>query len=139
MLSAINNPSEEVGVKTKTLNLWCDVAEIWLPESYLIKSTSTFKWEDFKDCPCYVGVDLAATSDLTAVSYMIVKDGIYYFKTDYYVPESALLENERILNKAQQYNVNYVLIDKEYELDNVLMRGFRKIAKEETKSEHKSN
>jgi phage terminase large subunit-like protein len=39
-----------------------------------------------------VGVDLAATSDLTAVSYMIVKDGIYYFKTDYYVPESALLE-----------------------------------------------
>jgi phage terminase large subunit-like protein len=92
VLSAINNPSEEVGVKTKTLNLWCDVAEIWLPESYLIKSTSKFKWEDFKDCPCYVGVDLAATSDLTAVSYMIVKDGIYYFKTDYYVPESALLE-----------------------------------------------
>lgn len=92
VLSAINNPSEEVGVKTKTLNLWCDVAEVWLPESYLIKSTTKFKWEDFKDCPCYVGVDLAATSDLTAVSYMIVKDGIYYFKTDYYLPESALVE-----------------------------------------------
>lgn len=92
VLSAINNPSEEVGVKTKTLNLWCDVAEIWLPESYLIKSTSKFKWEDFKDCPCYVGVDLAATSDLTAVSYMLIKDGIYYFKTDYYLPESALVE-----------------------------------------------
>lgn len=92
VLSAINNPSEEVGVKTKTLNLWCDVAEVWLPESYLIKSTNKFKWDDFKDCPCYVGVDLAATSDLTAVSYMLIKDGIYYFKTDYYVPESALLE-----------------------------------------------
>ena len=92
VLSAINNPSEEVGVKTKTLNLWCDVAEVWLPESYLIKSTNKFKWDDFKDCPCYVGVDLAATSDLTAVSYMLIKDGIYYFKTDYYLPESALVE-----------------------------------------------
>jgi phage terminase large subunit-like protein len=92
VLSAINNPSEEVGVKTKTLNLWCDVAEVWLPESYLIKATTKFKWDDFKDCPCYVGVDLAATNDLTAVSYMVVKDGIYHFKTDYYVPESALVE-----------------------------------------------
>jgi len=37
-------------------------------------------------------VDLAATSDLTAVSYMVVKDDKYYFRTDYYLPESALRE-----------------------------------------------
>ena len=42
--------------------------------------------------PCYVGVDLAATSDLTAVSYMVVKDDKYYFRTDYYLPEAALRE-----------------------------------------------
>lgn len=90
--SAINNPSEEVGVKTKTLNLWCDTAEVWLPESYLIKSSGRISLEELKELPCYVGVDLAATSDLTAVSYLVIKDGIYYFWNHYYLPESALKE-----------------------------------------------
>lgn len=90
--SAINNPSEEVGVKTKTLNLWCDTSSVWLPESYIVRNSKEINLEDFRDCECYVGVDLAATSDLTAVSYLIVKDDIYYFKTDYYLPESALKE-----------------------------------------------
>ena len=92
VLSAINNPSEETGVKTKTLNLWCDTSEVWLPETYLVRASKKIDWNTLKDKPCYIGVDLAATSDLTAVSYMIVDDGIYYFKTDYYLPESALTE-----------------------------------------------
>lgn len=90
--SAINNPSEEVGVKTKTLNLWCDSAEVWLPDTYLVKASKKIDWSRFKDLPCYVGVDLAATSDLTAVSYLVVDDDKYYFRTDYYLPESALKE-----------------------------------------------
>ena len=90
--SAINNPSEEVGVKTKTLNLWCDSASVWLPESYIVRNTKKINLEEFRGCPCYIGVDLGATSDLTAVSYLVEKDGIYYFKTDYYLPESALKE-----------------------------------------------
>ena len=77
---------------TKTLNLWCDSVEVWLPESYLIKASKKDDWELLKDKPCYIGVDLAATSDLTAVSYMVVDDGIYHFRTDYYLPESALRE-----------------------------------------------
>ena len=90
--SAINNPSEEVGVKTKTLNIWCDTARVWLPETYIVKASKNIDWNSLKDCPCYVGVDLASTSDLTAVSYLVVKDGLYYFRTDYYLPESALTE-----------------------------------------------
>ncbi|WP_306556973.1 terminase TerL endonuclease subunit [Prevotella intermedia] len=86
----MNNPSEEVGVKTKTLNLWCDVADVWLPESYIVRASKEIHLEDFRDCECYIGVDLSATSDLTAVSYLIEKDNTYYFKTDYYLPESAL-------------------------------------------------
>ena len=90
--SAINNPSEEVGVKTKTLNLWCDTSEVWLPENYIVKASKDVNWEQFREMPCYVGVDLAATSDLTAVSYLVVNDDKYYFRTDYYLPEAALRE-----------------------------------------------
>lgn len=99
--SAINNPSEEVGVKTKTLNLWCDVADVWLPESYIVKASQRVDLREFKDMPCYIGVDLSATSDLTAVSYLIEKDGKFHFKTDYYLPESAL--NEKSNRELYKY------------------------------------
>lgn len=89
---AKNNPSEEVGVKTKTLNLWCDTATVWLPESHIIKCSQRINLDEFRDAECYVGVDLGATSDLTAVAYLIVQDDKYYFKCDYYLPEAALTE-----------------------------------------------
>lgn len=89
---AINNPSDEVGVKTKTLNLWCDSSNVWLPDEYIVRSSKQINLSDFKDETCYIGVDLGATSDLTAVAYLIVKDDKYYFKVHYYLPESALRE-----------------------------------------------
>lgn len=91
--SAKNNPSEEVGVKTKTLNMWCDSVEVWIPENYILSSTQSIDLKDFKDEICYIGVDLSATSDLTAVSYLIPKDDKYYFKVEYYLPECCLEDN----------------------------------------------
>lgn len=87
---AKNNPSEETGVKTKTLNLWCDSENVWLPDEYILRSSKNINLNNFKDQACYVGVDLGATSDLTAVSYLVVVDNKYYFKTHYYLPEDAL-------------------------------------------------
>lgn len=89
---AINNPADEVGVKTKTLNIWCDTIDTWMPEDYIIKGSKAIDLSQFEGMNCYIGVDLAATSDLTAVSYLIVDGDTYYFKTQYYLPESALVE-----------------------------------------------
>lgn len=90
VVSAKNNPSEEVGVKTKTLNIWCDAASVWIPDSYILKSSKDLDLNDFKGLPAYVGVDLSATSDLTAVSFMIPVNNKFYFKTLYYLPEACL-------------------------------------------------
>jgi len=87
---AKNNPSEETGVKTKTLNLWCDSENVWLPDEYILRSSKNIDLNDFKGEACYIGVDLGQTSDLTAVSYLVVVDNKYYFKTHYYLPEEAL-------------------------------------------------
>lgn len=92
--SAMNNPSEEVGVKTKNLNIWCDSAEVWISDNKIVKHTQKVDLKDFKDEICYIGVDLSATSDLTAVSYLVRKDDKYYFKIDYYLPESCLFDNQ---------------------------------------------
>ena len=103
IIRAKNNPSDEVGVLTKNLNQWCSSSSTWIPEHYILNSTGNVNLEEFKGCSCYMGIDLAATSDLTAVSLLIIKDDKYYFKTYYYLPESALAEKQnKELYKAWQ-------------------------------------
>jgi phage terminase large subunit-like protein len=90
---AKNNPSDEVGVRTKNLNQWCSSAMIWIPDGYIIHSTATVDLSAFsEDSVCYAGVDLGATSDLTAVAFLVVENGTYHFKVHYYLPELALIE-----------------------------------------------
>ena len=90
---AINNTSLEVGVRTKNLNQWVSSSDIWLSNELLLNCSQKLNYEDFSGLISYVGVDLAAVSDMTAVSYMIPKDGKFYFFVDYYLPASCLKDN----------------------------------------------
>lgn len=88
---ARNSPIEEVGVRTKTLNQWCDSMEVWIPDDYIIKYSRNIDISAFNDnISCYAGVDLSSTSDLTALTLMFIHECKYYFKTIYYLPEEAL-------------------------------------------------
>lgn len=88
---AVNSPSEEVGVRTKNINEWCDSAETWIPDDNILCVSENVDLSMFgPETECYVGIDLSATSDLAAVSYMIPYEGKMYFKTDYYLPREAL-------------------------------------------------
>lgn len=90
---AKNNPSDEVGVKTKTLNVWCDSSQSWIPDTYVNAATRDIDWSRFAGMPCYVGVDLGSTSDLTVMAWMIPDDdGVCWFGAHYYLPEAALHE-----------------------------------------------
>jgi phage terminase large subunit-like protein len=92
---AINNPINEVGVKTKTLNVWCQSMETWLPDSLIAKSMRPVDFTEFDGHQCWVGIDLAAVSDLTAASFLFFDpDKGYTFKTKYYLPETALKEKQ---------------------------------------------
>lgn len=91
---AINAPSEEVGVKTKNINLWCDAETVWIPDHYILEASKNIKFDDYKNRDCYVGIDLSSTSDLTCVAYMFppIDGENYSFKVHYYLPEAALQE-----------------------------------------------
>ena len=91
--SAKLNTSLEVGVKTKNLNMWCSSAEVWINNDLLLESTSEVNLDNFNECTAFIGVDLAAVSDLTATSVMIPFEGKFYFKNFYYLPESCLNNN----------------------------------------------
>jgi len=90
---AKNNTSLETGVRTKNFNQWLSVQDIWLTNDILLESTETVDIKNFDGNTCFVGVDLAAVSDLTAVSVMIPIDDKFYFKTYYYLPQSCLTDN----------------------------------------------
>ena len=90
---AKNNPSLEVGIRTKNFNQWVSSSDIWISNDLLLESSKKINLEDYKDLTAYVGVGLAAVSDLTAVSLMIPIDGKFYFWTKYYLPQSALFDN----------------------------------------------
>ena len=92
---AKNSPTLEVGVKTKNLNVWCSSSTTWIPEQYIRRSLMDVDLTEFKNKNnylVYLGFDLAAISDLTAVSIMFCDPETeeYFFKTWYYLPKSAL-------------------------------------------------
>lgn len=90
--SAKNSPGEEVGIKTKNFNTWCDAETVWIPDSYILNASANLDFEQFRDMDCYAGIDLSSTSDLTCMSFMFPTQDKYYFKTLYYLPEMALQE-----------------------------------------------
>lgn len=90
--SAKNSPSEEVGVKTKSFNIWCDSETVWIPEHYILSQSQDLDFKQFEGMDCYCGIDLSSTSDLTCVDFMMPTEDRIYFKTLYYLPEAALQE-----------------------------------------------
>lgn len=89
---AQNDPSAEVGIRTKTFNQWMDSAEVWIPESYIIKAVHSESLEAHagQKASAFVGIDLSSTSDLTAVAYLIEQGETMLGWVDYYLPEEAL-------------------------------------------------
>lgn len=93
VIQAKNNTSLEVATRTKNFNQWVSSSDIWLSNDLLLQSTDKVDLSDFNECTAYIGVDLAAVSDLTAVSVMIPMNDKFYFKTHYYLPQSCLIDN----------------------------------------------
>ena len=94
---ALNSPSEEVGVRTKNINQWCDAEEVWIPDRYILQSTLKYDASFFSGQEIFVGIDLSATTDLTAVGFMMPREDEdmmrLYFYLRYYLPEAALSAN----------------------------------------------
>lgn len=89
---AINTPSDEVGIKTKNLNIWCDAEKTWIKDDYILSASADVNLEEYNGLDCFIGVDLSSTSDLTSFSVMIPTTEKMVWKTFYFLPEAALTE-----------------------------------------------
>ena len=97
VIQAENNVSAETGILVKNFNIWQQVTNIWIPDSYVNRCFKKISYSDFNEDTslCYVGTDLAAVGDMTAVSCMFTRydDDKLYFITEYFLPETALTES----------------------------------------------
>ena len=69
---ATNNVAQEVGVKTKNFNMFCQSRDVWIKDEYVTKSfIKRFDLDKYKGEECYIGVDLSAVSDMSAMAVLI--------------------------------------------------------------------
>lgn len=110
--SAKNNSSLETGVRTKTFNQWCQAEDIWLSYDLLQNNMTELTLEQLAALPnvsyAYLGVDLSAVSDLTALSLMVESEGKFYFKTWAFVPEDCLASGVNATRYMEWYRQKYI-------------------------------
>ena len=112
LTAAKNNVSLENGIRTKTLNEWRQSENVWLPYDLLKSNMQTMTVEDMSNLPnvsyAYIGVDLSAVSDLTALSLMVESEGKFYFKSWAFVPEDCLLSGQNAMRYRDWQKMGYI-------------------------------
>lgn len=101
---AIATPSAENNFKTKHLDVWCNADVGWMDmKAWDACADESLDESDFDGEPCWLGLDLASTSDMTAKVKIFQRkiDGAshYYLFGDYWLPRTAI---ERGVNSQYQ-------------------------------------
>lgn len=73
--------------KTYRLNIWSQSANPWLRQDDWAKCAKAFTLADLKGLPCYLGLDLSKTRDMTAAVF-VFRDGETFYQVPYFwLPE----------------------------------------------------
>lgn len=105
---------------TKYCNIKQNSAVAWLEYATVEKTVrNKITLEDFRKCYCVAGIDLSRTTDLTAVSLIIEKNGINNIITQFFMPKKRY--DVAINEEGVPYNVfkqqGYLTISGENQVD----------------------
>jgi len=91
---ALARPAEQNRVRRLHFNQWTETSEVWIPpiEWDECKAES---WPDLSGMPCYAGLDLSMTRDLSALACVWIVDERIYCKTHYWIPGSDITERSK--------------------------------------------
>lgn len=119
LTKANNQPSRVPGFKTKSLNIWVDGANFWIPSKEWKKNDINFgrdkkllklnvDIEKFKKFGSYAGLDLSTTTDITAFVAISEPDenGIRYLLPYLFCPEDTIAKRTKEDKVPYQYWVD---------------------------------
>ena len=81
-----------VAFQTKNLNMWVDAPEVWIPDDDVAGCNAEFDESELAGADVWVGLDLAATGDITATSFYFPKFNVVKYL--FIVPQSKIEENQ---------------------------------------------
>jgi phage terminase large subunit-like protein len=86
--------SERTSILTKHLNVFHKKNEqdAFVQDRYVQRSMVDISLDspEFRGLPVWVGCDLSENDDISCVSYMLIKDNLYYFFNDFFICREAL-------------------------------------------------
>jgi phage terminase large subunit-like protein len=89
--------TSEVNFKTKNMNVWSNVASVWIQDDIITRDNTTYTIDDIPRQKCYAGLDLAQTRDIAALSLFFPGENGAKSRhiTRYYCPEDTIIERSR--------------------------------------------
>lgn len=100
-----------VQVLTKNFNVWMDTPQIWIPEETVKSVMRPMELQEFAGRPCFAGIDLAATKDITALDLFfppfdgLPAAGISYF----FLPETTIKARQDDVQYAEWVEAGYII------------------------------
>lgn len=97
-VEALQVPTKANDFITKNLNVWTQAVTRWIHDEKWMACAGEVDLEALKGRPCYLGLDLSATVDITAycLAFPPIADGEKYrVAWRFFMPEEGLLERER--------------------------------------------
>lgn len=109
LLEEIAVAEQSISKKAEFLCKYCNIkqnsSQAWFPASVIQKA---FGWnytlEDFRDSYALGGIDLSQTTDLTACSVLIEREGIIWVFTQFFLP------NEKLQEATQRDGIPYPIM-----------------------------
>lgn len=92
---ATETPALEMTFRRLYLNQWVNSVERWMPIEKWDACDFNMDLEELKGRPCYAGLDLSATTDLTALSLVFPREGRYDVLMRFWIPGDTAVEAER--------------------------------------------
>ena len=97
MLEEIAIAEGSLSKKTEFMTKYCNIKQnsslAWLPAEVVEKATGEpLHLDDFRDCYCVGGLDLSQTTDLTACTAVIEKNGELYVFAKFFLPREKIDE-----------------------------------------------
>ena len=104
--SARQNPAEENAFRQLRLNQWVKQSVRWMPMEKWDACKRDFVPEELRGRPCYGGLDLSSTTDITAFVLVFPPtepDGIYHVLPYFWIPEENM--EKRVLKDHVPYDL----------------------------------
>ena len=92
-IEAKNNVTTQNAFKRLRLNIWTGSEEKWIADEDWKKGNKELP--DLEGKTCYAGLDLASTSDTSALVLVFPIDGLYYIKPFIFVPERQIEKRDQ--------------------------------------------